>query len=54
MFNQKHIRRFPTTELAALKNPRHEAFAQSLARGMSAAAAKKNSLLFISKQLPQP
>jgi phage terminase small subunit len=39
MLNQKHTRRFPTTELPALKNPRHEAFAQALARGMSASAA---------------
>jgi hypothetical protein len=39
MLHQKHTRRFPTTELPALKSPRHEAFAQALARGMSASAA---------------
>jgi hypothetical protein len=41
MLNQKHTRRFPTTELPALKNPRHEAFAQALTRGMSASAARE-------------
>jgi hypothetical protein len=41
MLNQKHSRRFPTAEMLALKNPRHEAFAQALARGMSASAAYK-------------
>jgi hypothetical protein len=39
MLHQKHTRRFPTTELPALENPRHEGFGQALARGMSASAA---------------
>src|SRR5262249_17883012 len=45
MLNQKHARRFPTAKLRALKNPRHEAFAQALARGMSASAAEENAVL---------
>ena len=31
--------------MPALKNPRHEAFAQALARGMSASAAEENAVL---------
>jgi hypothetical protein len=39
MLDQKVTQKFPTTGLHALKNPRHEAFAQALACGMSATAA---------------
>jgi len=31
--------------MPALKNPRHEAFAQAVARGMSASAAEENAVL---------
>ena len=31
--------------MSALKNPRHEGFAQAVARGMSASAAEENAVL---------